>query len=158
MIGVQHSLNYWGAVVGTASETGRVFVTASVTRNTFQYDPELPQLVGGCLCCRRQRPGGTLTPPTITIGAGFSAEAPGPYGSPRFPWTVGNTISRHPAATFRSSSTRPRMWSTVQGNSVELFTALRPFTPESALSGQVYDGIVNGAVDPPRITPVVLTD
>ncbi len=38
-------------------------------------------------------PSESSTPPTITIGSGFSAEAPGPYGSPRFPWTVGNAIT-----------------------------------------------------------------
>ena len=38
IIGVMHGVNYWGAMVGTDSETGRVFVTATVTGNTFEFD------------------------------------------------------------------------------------------------------------------------
>ena len=29
----------------------------------------------------------------MTIGSGWSAEAPGPYASPRFPWTVGGALT-----------------------------------------------------------------
>ena len=38
LIGVEHDVNYWAAQVTSASETGRVFVTATVTGNTFEFD------------------------------------------------------------------------------------------------------------------------
>ena len=92
MIGVQHSVNYWGAQVGTTSRPGRVFMTATVTGNIFDFDSAFLSSWAVNYVADGNNPAESSTPPTITIGSGFSAEAPGPYGSPRFPWTVGNAI------------------------------------------------------------------
>ncbi len=43
LIGVGHGDNYWAAQVGSTSETGRVFLTATVTGNTFEYDASFLQ-------------------------------------------------------------------------------------------------------------------
>ena len=94
VIGVQHGVNYWEAQVDSTSETGRVFLTASVTSNMFEYDSSFLSSWAAASVADGNDPAETSTPPTVTIGSGFSAEAPGPYGSPRFPWTVGNADHR----------------------------------------------------------------
>ena len=55
VVGVQHFLNYWEARVESSSETGRVFVTASVTGNVFEYDAAFLSCVVGVLCFLRQQ-------------------------------------------------------------------------------------------------------
>jgi hypothetical protein len=153
VIGVQHAANYWGAAVASTSETGRVFVTASVSRNTFEFDSSFLSSWAASYLTDGNDPAESSRPPTITIGAGFSGEAPGPYGSPRFPWTVGNAINVNAnIAPIFVDPTENVV--TVWSNSVQLMTA-GGGTPQPTLSGQVYDGIVNGAVVAPRITPTV---
>lgn len=153
VIGVQHAVNYWTATVGTASETGRVFVTATVSRNTFQYDSGFLSSWAAAYQTDGNDPAESSTPPTITIGSGFSAEAPGPYGSPRFPWTVGNAIKVN-SSDVRIFVDPVENLVAVEGNSVELVTGAT-VTAEPALSGQVYNGIVNGVVDTPTIASLV---
>ena len=75
-IGVHHAANYWGTTVFSASETGRVFLTASVTGNTFEFDTSFLASWATAYLADGNEPGQNSTPPTITIGDGFSAEAP----------------------------------------------------------------------------------
>ena len=93
MIGVMHGANYWEATVVTTSETGRVFVTATVTGNTFEFDSSFLSSWATAAVADRNNPAETTTPPTITVGAGSPQKGPGPYGTPRFPWTVGNALT-----------------------------------------------------------------
>ncbi len=93
-IGVEHTVNYWASQVISPSETGRVFLTATVTGNTFEYDSAFLQAWARAVRRRRATtPRESSTPPTITIGSGWSSEAPGPYAGPRFPWTVGGAMT-----------------------------------------------------------------
>jgi len=152
MIGVQHAVNYWQDQVETTSETGRVFVTASVTNNTFEYDSSFLGSWANAYAADGNNPAQNSTPPTITIGGGFSAEAPGPYGNPRFPWTVGNAIKVN-------SSNVPIFVDpaendiTVESNSVKSIASNGTVTVESGLSGQVYAAVVNGVTVSPTISP-----
>jgi len=152
IIGVQHSVNYWGAQVGSTSETGRVFLTAAASGNTFQYDSSFLSSWAASSVADGNNPAQNSTPPTVTIGSGFTAEAPGPHGSPRFPWTAGNAITVNGNDTPIFVDPIENVV-TIQGNSAQVIAADGTITTESGPSGQVYCGIVNGAVDSPRITP-----
>jgi len=152
IIGVQHGANYWGAQVGSASETGRVFLTATVSNNKFVHDVNFLNSWAASSAALGNDPAQTSTSPTVTIGSGFSAEPPGPYGSPRFPWTVGNaiTVNGSDAPIFVDPTENAV---TIEGNSVEVIAANGTVTTESGPSGQVYAGIVNGVTDAPEIAP-----
>jgi len=152
IIGVQHGANYWGAQVGSTSETGRVFLTATVSSNTFEYDAQFLSSWAAASAADGNDPAQNSTPPTVTIGSGFSAEPPGPHGSPRFPWTVGNaiTVNGNDAPIFVDPIENVV---TIEGNSARLIAANGTITTESGRSGQVYAGIVNGVTDSPEITP-----
>ena len=82
--------------------------------------------------------------------ARLRAEGAGPYGSPRFPWTVGNALTVN-------GSNQPIFVDpienvvTVQLNTVETIATDGTVTPASGLSGQVYAAIVNGVAVPPTI-------
>ena len=143
VIGVQHSDDYWGAQIGTTSLTGRVFVTATVTGNTFDFDSAFLSSWAINYVADGNNPSDSSTPPTITIGSGFSAEAPGPYGSPRFPWTVGGaiTVNGSDVPIFVDPTENVV---TVLSNAVNLIAANGGITAQSGLSGQVYAAIVNG--------------
>ena len=152
VIGVDHGINYWASQVETTSETGRVFLTASVTNNTFEFDSSFLSSWASAYFADGNNPAQDSNPPTITIGSGFSPEAPGPIGTPRFPWTVGNTIdvSGHVVPIFIDPMENVV---TVQSNSVELIASNGTVTPESGPSGQVYAAVVNGATVAPTIAP-----
>ena len=143
-------MNYWGAFVVSSSETGRVFVTASVTGNVFEYDSTFLSAWSAAYLTYGNDPAGSSTPPTVTIGSGWSPEAPGPYGNPRFPWTVGSAITVNGALTPIFVDPAENVV-TVQANSVELSSASGAVTKVSGPSGQVYAGVVNGAVVAPVI-------
>ena len=142
MIGVQHSVNYWTSQVESSSETGRVFVTASVADNTFEFDSSFLNSWAISYAADRNNPTESSVPPTVTIGSGFSAEAPGPYGSPRFPWTVGNAITVN-------GSNQPIFVDpienvvAIEGNSTETIAADGTVTQLAGATGQVYAGTVN---------------
>jgi hypothetical protein len=150
IIGVQHSVNYWGAQVGSTSETGRVFLTATVSGNTFRYHSSFLGSWANASAEQGNNPDQTTVPPTVTIGSGFTAEPPGPYGSPRFPWSVGNaiTVNGNYAPIFIDPTENVV---TLHGNSTWMIAANGTITSSNGPSGQVYAGIVNGAVDAPRI-------
>jgi len=152
IIGVQHGIDYWTAQVGTASETGRVFLTAAVSGNTFEYDSSFLSSWAAASIADGNDPAEITTPPTVTIGSGFSAEAPGPYGGPRFPWTAGNvdTVNGSDMPIFVDPIENVV---TVQGNSAQVIAANGTITSESGPTGQVYAAIVNGAAFSPDITP-----
>jgi hypothetical protein len=152
VIGVAHGINYWQSQIETPSETGRVFLTAAVTNNTFEFDSSFLSSWATAYVTDRNNPAENSTPPTITIGSGFSAEAPGQYGNPRFPWTVGNTIVIDGSVVpIFVDPTENAV--TVQSNSVKSIAPNGTFTPESGLSGQVYAAVLNGVTLAPRITP-----
>ena len=135
------------------SETGRVFLTATVTDNTFEFDSSFLSTLGGLHTSRT----GT-TPPRIRLhrpsrsAADSARKRPGRTAAPRFPWTVGNALTVN-------GSDQPIFVDpienvvTVQSNSVETIATNGTVTPESGLSGQVYAGIVNGVTDAPTLTP-----
>ena len=144
---MQHGVNYWGAQVASSSETGRVFFTGSVTQNTFEWDANFLSSWATAYVADGNNPAQSSTPPTVTIGSGFSAEAPGPYGSPRFPWTVGNAMTEN-------GNDQPIFIDpvenvvTVQGNATEHDRRQRGRSARRAMiSGQVYAAIVNGVTD-----------
>ena len=56
MIGVQHGANYWEAYVVTASETGRVFLTATVNDNTFEFDSSFLSTWAAAYVADRKQP------------------------------------------------------------------------------------------------------
>jgi hypothetical protein len=143
VIGVQHSVNYWATQVLSTSETGRVLVTGSIVDNTFEFDASFLGSWATASTADGNNPAQSTVPPTVTIGSGFSAEAAGPYGSPRFPWTVGGALevngSDDPVFVDPIENVV-----TVQGNSTEMIAANGTATLASATSGQVYAGMVNG--------------
>jgi hypothetical protein len=152
IIGVQHGVNYWEGKVTSASETGRVFFTALVTGNTFEFDSSFLSSWATTYVADGNDPADDFTPPTVTIGSGYSAEAPGPYGSPRFPWTVGNaiTVNGNDAPIFVDPIENVV---TVQGNSALTMSSSGALATHSGPSGQVYAGIVNGATVSTAISP-----
>jgi hypothetical protein len=146
ILGVQHGVNYWAAQVGSSSETGRVYFTASVTQNTFEWDSSFLSTWSTASVGDGNNPAQSSVPPTLTIGSGFSAEAPGPYGAPRFPWTVGNAMTENgnDAPIFVDPVENVV---SVEGNTTELVASNGSTTALSNLSGQVYVGIVNGVTE-----------
>ena len=95
LIGVQHAVNYWaGAGRHSLGDRPRLrdgvghrqHVRVRFELSSARGRPRMPPI--------GNNPAETSTPPTVTIGSGWSAEAPGPYGSPRFPWTVGGADHR----------------------------------------------------------------
>ena len=123
IIGVQHGVNYWGSVRRLQlPRPGVCFVTATVIDNTFEFDSSFLGSWAAAYVADGNNPAENSTPPTITIGSGFSAEAPGPYGAPRFPWTVGNalTVNGNDQPIFVDPTENVV---TVQSNSVETIGA-----------------------------------
>lgn len=146
VVGVQHGENYWAVTVDSASETGRVYFTASVTQNTFEWDASFLSAWGSAYLADGNNPAQSSTPPTVTVGSGFSAEAPGPYGAPRFPWTVGNAMTEHgPDSPIFIDPIENVV--NVQGNATEMIAANGAISAVSNLSGQVYAGVVNGVTN-----------
>ena len=82
-----------------------MFVTAAVTDNTFQYDSAFLSWWSTSYPSFGNNPAQTSAPPPVTVGSGWSIEAPGPYGSPRFPWVLAPP-SRSTAPIRQSSSIR----------------------------------------------------
>ncbi len=150
-VGVEHGVNYWTSTVGTAGDTGREYVTASITENTFVWDASFLQAWQNPYVAQGNDPAQSSTPPTITIGSGWSSEAPGPYAGPRFPWTVGNTMTLFGA--HRPIFVDPtENVVTVSANTVEVQSSSGT-TTQTGPSGQVYAAIVNGAVVAPTLPP-----
>ncbi len=150
VLGTLHWLNYWEARVGTNSETGRVFLTATVSDNVFTYDSAFLNWWSGTSPSFGNNPAQPSTPPPVTIGSGWSIEAPGPYGSPRFPWTIGATVTVNGAdsPTFVDPAENVV---TLQGNTVQLIAAGGAKTTLAGATSQVYAGTVNGTVMAPAI-------
>jgi hypothetical protein len=149
VIGVQHAVNYWVGSITSSSETGRVYLSASVTDNLFEFDPSFLSSRSAAYVADGNNPAESSTPPTVTIGSGFSAEAPGPYGNPRFPWTIGNAITVN--GSDNSIFVDPiENVVTVQGNSVENIATNGTVTLQIGPSGQVYAGTVNGVTESPQ--------
>lgn len=150
-IGVEHGVNYWTSTVGTASDTGRVYVTAAVTGNTFVWDASFLQAWQSQYAAQGNDPAQSSTPPTITIGSGWSSEAPGPNAGPRFPWTVGNAMTLFGAHQPIFVDPVENV-ATVSANSVEVQSSSGT-TIQSGPSGQVYAAMVNGAIVTPTLPP-----
>lgn len=151
-IGVNHAVNYWTSTVTTASEEGRVFVSATVVDNTFEWDAAALQAWSAEYVAQGNEPGEVSTPPTITVGGGWSSEAPSPYANPRFPWTVGNamTLFGSDVPIFVDPTENVV---TIEGNITEILQAGGTVAVQPDTSGQVYDGIINGVtLDPPLPT------
>jgi hypothetical protein len=152
ILGVEHGVNYWESRVTSASVTGRVFVTATVVQNTFEWDSGFLQGWASASAAAGNNPDEDSTPPTVTIGSGWSAQAPGPYGSPRFPWTLGaaDTVNGSDTPIFVDPSENVV---TLGDNSVRTVSPDGTTTPWTGPSGQVFAGTVNGRVLAPRLAP-----
>src|SRR5262249_59825203 len=87
---VEHGVNYGTSTVTSTSMAGRVFVTAAVIGNTFEWDSAFLQGWASQYAAQGNDPSEPSTLPALTVGSGWSSEAPGPHASPRFPWSVGN--------------------------------------------------------------------
>ena len=153
IIGVQHGVNYWGSL-RRLSLRDRACVPDGVgDRQHVRVRHELSQFLGGRLRRGREQPRRRIPRLRPSRSAsGFSAEAPGPYGTPRFPWTVGNalTVNGNDPPIFVDPIENVV---TVQSNSVETIGTNGSVTSDSGLSGQVYAGIVNGVTVAPTLTP-----
>ena len=153
VVGVKHWVNYWEALVESNSETGRVFVTATVEKNVFEYDDAfLSSWSIAYTTNYGNNAAETSAPPPLSIGSGWSAEAPGPYGDPRFPWTVGAgfTVNGADSPIFVDPAENVV---TVHANSVEEIGSGGTAKIIAGATGQVYAGIVNGTVVAPVIAP-----
>ncbi len=152
IIGVEHEVNYWESLVTSSSETGRVYVTAAVTDNTFEWDAGFLASWSSEYAALGNNPAEESTPPTVTVGSGFSPQAPGPYGTPRFPWTVGGALrangSDQPIFVDPTENVV-----TIAANSVRTIAADGTITPVTGPSGQVYAGIINGVAETPTLVP-----
>jgi hypothetical protein len=149
---VEHGANYWESRVTSTSETGRVFLTASVTDNTFTWNAGFLKTWAAAYAALGNNPDEDSTPPTVTIGSGFSAEPPGPYGAPRFPWTVGGALRANGSDQPIFVDPTENLV-TIGGNSVQIIAPDGTITPGAGPSGQVYAGTVNGVVNAPRLVP-----
>ena len=108
IVGVQHWLDYWQAKVESSSETGRVFVTASVVGNVFQYDSAFLSSWSADYPAFGNNAAQTSTPPPLSIGSGWSPQAPGPYGTPTVSLDRSGPPSPSTGPIRRCSSIRPR--------------------------------------------------
>ena len=93
----------------------------------------------------------------MTIGSGWSPQAPGPYGCPRFPWTVGNVITVNGADSPIFVDPAENVV-TVQANTVESIASSGAITTETGAIGQVYAGTVNGTVIAPASRPADVSE
>ncbi len=147
---VEHTVNYWTSTVTSASEEGRVFVTAAVTGNTFEWDSSFLQAWSSQYVAQGNDPSQSSTPPTLTLGAGWSSEAPGPIAGPRFPWTVGGamTLFGNDSPVFVDPT---ELDVTLSDNVDKLIAANGKPTTQTGPSGQVYAATVNGYAMAPRV-------
>jgi hypothetical protein len=150
IVGVEHWLDYWQAKVESSSETGRVYVTASIAGNVFQYDSAFLSSWSAGYQSFGNNAAQTSTPPPLSIGSGWAPQAPGPYGNPRFPWTVGAAVTVNGADSPVFVDPAENVV-TVQTNTVEVIGSGGAVTTVIGATSQVYAGIVNGTVIAPRI-------
>ena len=145
-------MDYWQAKIESSSETGRVFVTASVAGNLFEYDSAFLSSWSTDSPAFGNNSAQTSAPPPLTIGSGWSPQAPGPNGSPRFPWTVGaaDTVNGAPMLPIFIDPSENVV--TVQSNPVEVIGSGGAVTTLSGATSQVYAGTVNGNVIAAAIT------
>jgi Fibronectin type III domain len=148
VVGVNHYINSGSGLITSASLFGRVYVTATIVGNTFEWDtnflnawdqvPNNPYQKWG------NEVGENPTPPTVTIGSGFSADAPGIIAGPRYPWTVGGALNS--STLYFIDPTENQV--DVQGNSTQIINSNQnnSVSPLSGPTGQVYAGYVNGVL------------
>jgi hypothetical protein len=159
-IGVEHNSTYWltTPAVGSASETGRVYVTATVIGNVFEQDYSWLQNWNSEYQSFGNSPGdvpspGSLNdtePPAMTVGWGFSGYAAGPLGpTVRFPWTVGGSMNDITPIFVDPTENVVD----VQGNATYEIQSNGTLTLEQEPTGQVYAGIVNGAAVESSLAP-----
>jgi hypothetical protein len=152
ILGVEHGANYWESRVTSASETGRVLLTAAVTGNTFAWDAGFLESWASAYSALGNDPDEDSTPPTVTVGSGWSARAPGPYGSPRFPWTVGGALRAN--GSDQPIFVDPTENAVTLGeNSVQTLAPDGTIIPGPGPSGQVYAGTINGVAIAPTWVP-----
>jgi hypothetical protein len=146
-----------GAGVGTS--TGRLFLTATVEYNTFEWTQAWLNTWGSSYANGYQAdfygitnpynnianaPTDNSRPPSITVGSGFSAEnrnpstVDGPSGTPNGPlgYVDPNELNL-----------------TVEGNSAAIIPSTGVLQVRAEPTGQVYDGIINGVVSPTSAYP-----
>ena len=85
----------------------------------------------------------------MTVGAGFSAEAPGLHGSPRFPWTVGGLIDGITPIFVDPTEDVVN----VQGNVAYTIESNGTSVVQPEPTGQAYAGIVNGQTVESSLVP-----
>ena len=107
-IGVEHNVNYWASQVTSTSLTGRVFVSATVTGNTFEFDSAFLQAWASAVRRRGQRPRAVLDAPDHHDRQRLELRGPRARRQPAIPLDrrrCDDPLRQRPA---RSSSTRPR--------------------------------------------------
>ncbi len=150
-IGTGQWVNYWNGQVSSPPSNGRVYLTAAVIGNIIEYtsaylsddvDPEYsadwynsPYDYGATA---------NELPPTITIGSGWSPIAPGSQNPPRIPSTVGNYLGANGGDTLVFVDPTENVVD-VEGNEAVTLNTNGTTTQIPEPTGQVYDGIVNGA-------------
>ena len=142
------------------STTGRVYVTATVIGNAFEWDQQwLTEWEGidststtyGNPVGANGYPGESELPPTLTIGSGWSPIALGDVRPQRFPSAVGDNIEVN-GATLSEFVDPTENEVDAQGNYSVVVASNGTTTPQPEPTGQVYDGIVNGTVVDSTIT------
>lgn len=149
-VSVEHTEDYWTSTITSTSLDGRVYLTATITGNTFEYDASFLQAWATQYAALGNDPSQSSMPPTISLGTGASPDAPGPYASPRFPWTVGGamTLFGNDVPIFVDPT---EMNLTISGNATELIAADGAVTTATGPTGQVYAATVNGVVLDPQV-------
>lgn len=147
---VEHNVDYWTSTVWSASVEGRVFVTANITGNTFEFDSAFLQSWASRYVAQGNDPSQTSTPPPLTLGAGWSSEAPGPIAGPRFPWTVGGamTLFGNNSPVFVDPA---ELNVAVSANATKLIAADGTAVTLAGPTAQVYAATVNGTTMMPAV-------
>ncbi len=149
-LGVEHNISWYGGTNLTTAEAGRVFLTASVTGNVFEWDQTaLTSWETDYATVFNDNPAETEVPPTITVGFHFTPWPTGPYGDPRFPFTVGN-VDPHLKESFFVDPAENVL--AMQGNAYQIINSSGTISPQPEPSGQAYEGTINGTVVDPEVS------
>jgi hypothetical protein len=154
-LGGEHGFSFYnGADDGTTTitTTGRVFLTATVVGNEFEWDQSYLTTwentyyaADGNILPEQGEPSQSELLPTLTVGTGWSPYAPGDQRPSRFPSTVGNSYTDQGVYDPYFVDPTENVVD-AQGNYSVVLNSNGTVAPQAEPTGQVYDGIVNGTV------------
>ena len=158
-IGLTSSISYYGGNDGTESTTGRVYFTATVVGNTFEWDSSLLSSWASAFTndLSQDNPNyGNMSfessdPPTLTIGARVSVDPCCEFGIPRYDWTVGGEDVLHQTPFFFDPS---EDMVDVAGNIALTISSSGVATTRAEPTGQVMAGVVNGTAVSSTVAPM----